>query len=104
MLAQQPGIMRVIELAQFHGKYTVVGGPDPTSQPDLYESADAVVVGEGESSIPVWLESWNAGKAFGKFEPDATVDITCSPIPRWDLISFGDSAVRQLPVVAAEKC
>ncbi len=90
MLAQQPGIMRVIELAQFHGKYTVVGGPDPTSQPDLYESADAVVVGEGESSIPVWLESWNAGKAFGKFEPDATVDITCSPIPRWDLISFDD--------------
>lgn len=90
MLMQQPGIMRIIELAQSHGKYTVVGGPDPTSQPDLYESADAVVVGEGESSIPVWLKSWKAGNAFGKFEPDATVDITCSPIPRWDLISFDD--------------
>ncbi len=90
MLAQQPGIMRVLELAQSHGKYTVVGGPDPTSQPDLYEAADAVVVGEGESSIPVWLKSWEAGCAFGKFEPDATVDITRSPIPRWDLISFDD--------------
>lgn len=62
MLAQQPGIMRVMELAREAGKYTVVGGPDPTSQPDLYEAADALVVGEGESSIPVWLRSWQAGE------------------------------------------
>lgn len=90
MLAQQPDIMRVIEQSQSHGKYVVVGGPDPTSQPDLYEHADAVVVGEGESSIPVWLRSWQAGRKSGTFEPDATVDITQSPAPRWDLVSFDD--------------
>jgi radical SAM superfamily enzyme YgiQ (UPF0313 family) len=90
MLPQQPGIMQVIELAQAAGKYTVVGGPDPTSQPDLYALADAVVVGEGESSIPVWIESWQAGRAYGRFEPTGTVDMSSSPIPRWDLISFDD--------------
>ncbi|MCC7337039.1 MAG: B12-binding domain-containing radical SAM protein [Pirellulaceae bacterium] len=90
MLPQQPGTMRVIELAQQQGKYVVVGGPDPTSQPDLYTQADALVLGEGESSIPVWLRKWEAGDPCGRFEPDATVDITTTPIPRWDLISFSD--------------
>lgn len=90
MLPQQPGTMRIIELAQQQGKYVVVGGPDPTSQPDLYTQADAVVVGEGESSIPVWLSKWEAGEPCGRFEPIATVDITTTPIPRWDLISFND--------------
>ncbi len=90
MLAQQPGIMQVIEQSKQRRKYIVVGGPDPTSQPELYEHADAVVLGEGESSIPVWLKSWDRGQQFGKFLPDATVDITQSPIPRWDLISFDD--------------
>jgi len=90
MLAQQPSIMRVMEQARRAGKYTVVGGPDPTSQSDLYEAADALVVGEGESSIPVWLRSWGRGEPYGKFEPEATVDITGSPVPRWELISFND--------------
>ncbi len=90
MLPQQPGILEVVRRAKAEGKFVVVGGPDPTSQPDIYASADALVLGEGESSIPVWLKSWQAGQPRGKFEPNATVDMIQSPVPRFDLISFDD--------------
>lgn len=36
------------------------------------------------------MKAWEAGQPRGKFEPNATVDITQSPIPRFDLISFDD--------------
>ena len=90
MLPQQGGILQIVQLAKEADKYVVVGGPDPTSQPDLYESADAIVSGEGESSIPVWLRSWKDGEPFGHFEPDSTVDVSNSPVPKFELVSFDD--------------
>lgn len=90
MLPQQAGVLRLVERARRDGKYIVVGGPDPTSQPELYVSANAVVVGEGEASIPIWLAAWKAGRPEGKFAADTTPDITQSPVPRFDLISFDD--------------
>lgn len=47
MLPQQPGILEVLRRAKGEQKFVVVGGPDPTSQPDIYAEADALVVGEG---------------------------------------------------------
>jgi radical SAM superfamily enzyme YgiQ (UPF0313 family) len=88
MLPQQAGILEVVQQANRDGKYVVLGGPDPTSQPELYASADALVIGEGESSIPVWLDSWRAGQPKGRFEPNSVVDITQTPLPRFDLIHF----------------
>ncbi|MEM8734902.1 MAG: cobalamin-dependent protein, partial [Planctomycetota bacterium] len=85
MLPQQAGILDIVARAKAAGCYTVVGGPDPTSQPDLYGSADTIVTGEGEASIPVWLRSWAAGERNGIFCPDHTVDVTKSPVPRFDL-------------------
>lgn len=90
MLPQQAGILDIVARANAAGCYTVVGGPDPTSQPDLYSSADTIVTGEGEASIPVWLRSWRAGERSGVFCPDHTVDVTKSPVPRFDLVSFDD--------------
>ncbi|GAB5403427.1 MAG: radical SAM protein [Aureliella sp.] len=90
MLPQQPGTLEIISRANQDEKYVVVGGPDPTSQPELYSSADAVVTGEGESSIPAWLQSWRDGQPYGEFAPTETVDIRNSPIPKFELISFDD--------------
>ncbi|MFK7737162.1 MAG: B12-binding domain-containing radical SAM protein [Pirellulaceae bacterium] len=90
MLPQQGGILEIVERANQLGLFTVVGGPDPTSQPDLYESAKAIVTGEGEASIPVWLRSWRAGKPNGIFGADRTVDVSKSPVPKFELVSFDD--------------
>lgn len=90
MLPQQEGILACIDAAKSRGKYVVVGGADPTSQPDIYQSADARVLGEGEVTIPLWLESWRQGQAKGMFYSDKKPDVTQSPIPRYDLINFPD--------------
>lgn len=90
MLPQQAGILQLVRRANADGKYIVLGGPDPTSQPELYSDADALVMGEGEASIPVWLSAWQQGKPNGIFQPDRTVDVTQTPLPRFELIRFDD--------------
>lgn len=90
MLPQQPGILEIVSRANADGKYVAVGGADPTSQPELYDRADAVVVGEGEASIPLWLDAWRRGQPRGRFESVERPDVSTSPTPRFDLLDFSD--------------
>jgi radical SAM superfamily enzyme YgiQ (UPF0313 family) len=89
MLPQQEGMLAVIERARRDGEFVVVGGSDPTSQPYVYTAADARVPGEGESAMPVWLESWRAGEPRGVFRKREKPDVTRTPVPRYDLLDFG---------------
>ena len=90
MLPQQPGVLELIDRATADDKFIAVGGPDPTSQPQIYQHADAVVMGEGEASIPLWLQSWADGNPRGTFESPTKPDVTQTPAPRFDLIDFDD--------------
>ena len=90
MLPQQTGILDIIKQARSRGKFVAVGGPDPSSQPQLYTDANALVLGEGESSIPIWMDSWRAGSPEGRFETPEKPDVTKSPVPRFDLLKFED--------------
>ena len=90
MLPQQKGILQIIAAAKKDGKFVAVGGSDPSSQPGLYEHADALVVGEGESAIPVWLASWRAGNPCGTFKETEKPDVSLSPTPRFDLLRLAD--------------
>ena len=65
MLPQQIGILDIINLSHQKQKPVVVGGPDPTSQPNLYQSADYLVLGEGEITIPIWLKEMANGSKSG---------------------------------------
>ncbi len=88
MLPQQAGILEVIREAKRRNIFVAVGGADPTSQPEIYEEADARVLGEGEATIPLWLESWRAGERSGRFECAEKPDVSRSPTPRFDLVKF----------------
>ena len=90
MIPQQGGILALIDRANRDGKYVVVGGPDPTSQPDIYHKADARVLGEGEVTVPVWLESWRNGTPCGLFASDEKPDVKLSPTPRFDLVELSN--------------
>lgn len=92
MLPQQKGILSTIARAKKEGKYIIVGGADPSSQPDIYKHADTLLVGEGESNIPLWLESWRQGNPYGVFKETEKPDVTLSPCPRFDLLRFEDYA------------
>lgn len=75
MIPQQNGILALIARADRDAKYVVVGGPDPTSQPDVYKEFDARVLGEGEMTIPMWMNSWRTGEPCGLFVSDDRPDV-----------------------------
>ena len=88
MLPQQKGMLKIIERAHKVGLPVVIGGPDPTAQPDIYKDADFLVSREGEDTIPMFLEDLKKGAKKGVYVNDAMADMTTSPIPRYDLINF----------------
>jgi len=88
MLPQQSRFLRLIEQVHSRGKKVVAGGPDPTSQPEIYRSADYLVLGEAESSLPLFLTDFARGAASGTYASAEKPDMTQSPIPRFDLLEF----------------
>jgi radical SAM superfamily enzyme YgiQ (UPF0313 family) len=88
MLPQQQGLLEIVKRANATGKFVVIGGPDPSSQPDLYAEADVTVVGEAENLIGVWLDAWRAGNPRGVFKTNKKPDVSTTPIPRFDLLDF----------------
>ncbi len=82
---------RSIELAEEfrkRGKKVVVGGPYCSLLPEAYEGkCDYRISGEAEKIWPQFIKDFEAGQAkeFYKAE-DKKVDLTESPIPRYDLI------------------
>jgi radical SAM superfamily enzyme YgiQ (UPF0313 family) len=89
MITQQPDTLALISRCQAHGKPIVVGGPDVTSSPHLYRSADFQVLGEAEQVIADFVAAWEAGESSGIFTAEKfTIDVTKSPPPRFDLLKF----------------
>ena len=89
MLPQQPDTLEIIDLCHLHKKPVAVGGPAVTSTPDIYKKANFRVLGEAEGVINDFIAAWEAGAREGLFEAEKfTVDVTKSPIPRFDLLNF----------------
>ena len=89
MLAQQVDTLELIALCQAHGKPVAVGGPDPTSSPHVYAAANFRILGEVEGIIGEFIAAWVAGERSGCFTaPKFTIDVTMTPIPRFDLLKF----------------
>jgi len=88
MLPQQKSILSFIRRAHDLDRIVVVGGPDPTSQPDIYREADFLVLGEGEITIPMFLNNLEKGAKSGRYFSEEKADMLQSVIPRYDLIRF----------------
>jgi radical SAM superfamily enzyme YgiQ (UPF0313 family) len=91
MNVQRLDCLDFIALARSRGKVVVVGGPDVTSEPGFYASADFLVLGEAEVIIREFVAAWDSGQRRGTFTADKyKVDVTTSPVPRFDLIRRSD--------------
>jgi radical SAM superfamily enzyme YgiQ (UPF0313 family) len=89
MMVQQPDTLKLIDLCHSRGKPVAVGGPDITSSPHVYRSADFQVLGEAEGVIERFIAAWEQGDRTGIFESEKfQVDVTKTPIPRFDLLKF----------------
>lgn len=90
MLPQQKSMLDFIARAHKLDRLVVVGGPDPTSQPSLYSEADFLVLGEGEITIPMFLEDLKTGKKYGTYVSTDRANMLEAVVPRYDLIRFRD--------------
>jgi hypothetical protein len=89
MLPQQADTLALVDMCRTHNKPVVVGGPDATSSPHIYRSADFRVLGEAEGVINEFVTAWETGHRSGTFvAPKFDIDVTRSPIPRFDLLKF----------------
>ena len=89
MLPQQQAILDICARVRGRGRPVVVGGPDVTSSPHHYAVADFRVLGEAEAVIGELVDALRRGDTCGTFEaPRFSVDVTQTPIPRFDLIDF----------------
>lgn len=89
MLPQQVDHFEVIRRVRARGKPILVGGPDVSSSPQLYATANFRIVGEAEAVIGDFLAAWRDGARDGEFvAPLYSVDVTQTPIPRFDLLDF----------------
>ncbi|MBN1464372.1 DUF4070 domain-containing protein [candidate division KSB1 bacterium] len=90
MLPQQQSMLAIIEKAHRYGRPVLVGGPDPTSQPAIYQSADYLVQGEGEMTIPLFIQDIGRGSKTGEYKSDEKADMSNAVVPRFDLVRFKD--------------
>jgi radical SAM superfamily enzyme YgiQ (UPF0313 family) len=76
------------ELKQ-RGCYTVVGGPYVTVQEEYFEGlADAIFVGEAETTWPQFLREWSQGLSQYRYEQIEKTDMSTVPTPRFDLLKM----------------
>lgn len=87
MISQQRTAVGLIADLKARGKTVIVGGPDATASPHLYDAADSLVLGEAEVTLPRWLQDYEAGSATHVYEQgNERADMSRSPLPRFDLV------------------
>ena len=66
----------------------VAGGPHFTTNYEKYSNVDYLVLNEAEITLPQFLNDLINGKPKHIYTTDQWADITTTPIPLWELISF----------------
>jgi radical SAM superfamily enzyme YgiQ (UPF0313 family) len=85
MLVQTESLCEIVERARRAGRRIVVGGPAPTTSPELFARADVVFQGEVEGRVGELLSAI-AATEFVRVGPPATLPLMgLSPLPRFDL-------------------
>lgn len=104
MIIHRHNLTALIREAKARGKTVAVGGPIAHSLPAevLEAGADFLVLGEGETTIPLFLEALAQGQRGGVIESSLRPELATSPIPRFDLVNFKHYA--NLPIQTSRGC
>jgi radical SAM superfamily enzyme YgiQ (UPF0313 family) len=80
-----------------YGKSVVIGGPHPTSVPEeALEHADAVFIGEAESTWPQFLADYQSGDYLASYKQAHPTDMVQSPIPRFNMLKLNEYLAHSL--------
>lgn len=79
---------RMVELGHLfrkRGVLVVVGGPAVSASPEVYrDHFDVLFIGEAEYIWPEFVGDWKAGSYRGEYRQVSKVEMSESPLPRWD--------------------
>jgi radical SAM superfamily enzyme YgiQ (UPF0313 family) len=100
MLVQLESMRGVLRRARAMGRRTVVGGPAPTTAPELFGDADHVFRGEAEGRLDLLVEVLEAptpeSPRLLSPEGDERPDLSLAPVPRFDLLELSRYASHAL--------
>ena len=88
MMPQQADTKQVIALAHAHGKPVVLGGPDVSCNPSVFEEVEFRILGEVEEILDDFVAAWRRGDRRGVFVAQTFPDLQASPLPRFDLLKL----------------
>src|ERR1700734_731255 len=91
MTVQRARMLEILHELKTRGVFTIVGGPWVSVQEDYFEGlADAIFIGEAETTWPQFLEEWAEGRHQYRYEQSEATDMTTVPVPRYDLLKTKD--------------
>ncbi len=93
MIVQKESAFAVIKRCRDLGKKVVAGGPLFMSYKDNYDQVDHLILGEAETSLPIFLKDLEAGTAKRLYESKDRPPLSETPLPMWSLIRLKDYAM-----------
>ncbi len=88
MIVQKNDMLTQIAEAKSRNKLVAVGGPYATTSPQEVESADFLILDEGEITLPMFIAAIERGDRSGVFRSAEKPAVTETPIPRYDLLDL----------------
>ena len=88
MTAQRDSTHEVVDRCHRAGVKVVAGGPLFLGEHSDFPSIDHFVLGEGEVTLPAFIQDLDRGQANRIYQSDAFADMARTPMPMWDLIDF----------------
>ena len=102
-----PAIYHLADAARDRGSVVAIGGIHATILPDeAAQHADAVVIGEGESTVHAILADYDRdGRLAPRYQGGRDCDLEALPVPRWDANPLVDDyAPWVVPVQTSRGC
>jgi radical SAM superfamily enzyme YgiQ (UPF0313 family) len=102
MIVQKASFTGVVERCTGLGIPTAAGGPYPTSCFQEIRGVDYFILGEGETTFPLFLKDWEKGCPRPVYEEASKPSMSCTPVPRFDL--FDVRKYNVLPLQFSRGC
>lgn len=90
MIVQKESFREVVHRCNRLGTPVVAGGPYPTSSHESIDGVAHFILGEGENTIPGFIRDLEHGTPAHIYVSHEKPDLTCTPVPRYDLINVND--------------
>jgi len=102
MITQKESAECVINRCKKLGIKMVAGGPLFNNLDSEFSEVDYFVMGEGEITLPLFLDDLKKGELKKVYNSNERPDIDSVPIPKWDLIDLDDYA--KMPLQFSRGC